>query len=840
MMMQLFTHRHTAWTIAERRLCHLPTGNPSVAPSSPEPNLVQRATGFAAEWAKWGLEKTVNGAVGIKDGIVDAWNKNSDAEESKNAQLRSTGEFLSVAPPLVISLVEDAFNKCRAKGESPSLADIANLTDLSKWVEAFKDKDVFTPPMNKKNVTLLEGPLGLINSQDESQRTLLYHDFVCKLIPGAVQAQYHHIFLPPTATRPLAGANMIEWRDTINNAMSTMLGAESTDAQALDLAKNALLHRYFVDGQQDPTVGGTGGLKMPAINKGLIREKSPTGNVDELKAIAGSSLLKGAANLKVIRPEDLYNAQEYRRNMHQDELAKGNDTVIKLAKMAGITKKEIESAAKGLDQIWDDMPGYQKGLTVLAGVATLFIMLRSKLGQATIAGGTVLFLGGKFLLDTNIFTPLGKIAKGMAKKSKNIISNPLAKMAGVTDVAPVDLATLEHRDTLVGNYISEGLHEDLNSAKEALTVLYDMPMSQILPYLELPDGKSYLPGQRGRLKVWDPQFQKAIRTCLEERGMKGSLASKVFGKAGDIDQRKTAIDTRIAARGGMATREEQFERDAIARQSTLATELGATLSTICMAKGSKPGDPRIDHVEAARLNTRTGSYDDIPPVDVPVGAGVIVNPQREYMELRQEGKREFMKSRETLGAFFESETHIAAAPDEQKDKVEQGRIEQKKTDLAKYEHMGRNAGLRAVRDGDYIIIDVPTGGVLGVGATPTFQYKMEIQKFLDSSPQEIGREWAKKALPEKMKRVQPFAKLKYVGKDLWIKADEEVIKYSKNDPSFPSLIPGAPSAYVGESSMYEFMVTEDRAIIDKYDEWQDTKVQLIVTLKETDPLRYKK
>lgn len=791
MMMRLFFS--SACAIAERRLCR----QMSAPSSGPVPGMVERGTSVAADWTLWLTGKGINLGSQMKEGLVYAWNKDARSEELKNAEMQQTGEFMQYAPKNILELLQNRFESCLAKGERPTLTQIAALTSLPNWIDAFGDTTLFEEPTVLQESTLFTGPAGLLWSVDVPTRKVLFHDLVTeKLLPGGAQAGFEGTFGALTLKKEESAEYMThpDNQATIVSALQGMMGKDiPAGGMEEQIAKRALQHRYYVDGKFDPT--GAAPLENLHANlvRGDLRNLVRGGNIrtpDDIKTQAGRSFLAGAAKLGVL-PDDVLSLplEEQRIKSHR-MIEDVNEKTQRLNKLTGAIDKKLRSETKNFGTIWREMPPLVRMALPIIGI---WALIKSKTARGVGAGIAAYYVGAKFIAKMdNPWMPLQR----MVDQSQGMLTGVLPEWFAPEKIQDIDTQTIMRRQGIAETFLDETLREDLNTSSEVINLLFDVPVASIAQFLEIPPGTSFTPGAKARLKVWDPDFQRMMRDHVKKKGMKASVVADILGPSG--------------APG------EADSSPARAAQARVALDMGNALSTMMYLKGGKSGDPRMSQVEeAVSRYTTLGKYDQLPPGEREIAGGVFVDPQRLYCELRAEGMRETLGdlSGQILGDFIVENLRISEAPDTKgKVEIEQGRFLERKAALESYSHLGRPVGLSAVRTGDLVEVGIIEGGVVGVGGTLLTPVKIPLNRFNAMTTMEIGEEYLKVAMPEKMKEIQPVVTRTHAL--FWSELVGENLRYSEVTP------PGVPLAKpIAETSGYEVLVADPNDFNAKFTTW---------------------
>ncbi len=737
----------------------------------------------------------------MKEGLLWAWNKDSRSEELKNAEMQQAGEFMQYAPKNILEFLQNRFEHCLANGERPTLTQIAALTSLPHWIDAFGDPLLFQEPITLQESTLLTGPAGLLQSVDLPTRKILFHDFVTeKLLPGGTQAGFEGTFGALTLSKEESANYMTHPTNqaVIIGALQGMTGkdvvAGSTEEQ---IAQVGLRNRYYANGGPSP-VGPLENLQANLVRDDLehLSASGPVRSVEDVVSAHDRSFLTGAAKLGVLPPEALQLILEEERigtHRRNESIVEGGR---KMADLMGAVEKDLRKEAKNFGTIWRDLPPFARLALPIIG---LFALAKSKVARGAAAGIAAYYFGAKFLMKMeNPWAPVQRLAD----KSADMVKGTMPDWLAPDEVQTTDRETIIRRQAIVNTFIEEKLRDDINTSNDAINMLFDVPIAHIAQFLDIPEGTSFQPGMKARLRVWDPAFQKMVRDNLRAKGLKTSSVSAIFGPTGEPDSAPSP------------------ER---ASQARIALETGDALSTVMFLKGCKPGDPRGSQVEDARMRfTTMGSYDELPAGDREIEGGVFVDAQRLYCELRAEGMKEALDASadETMGQFIIDALRLSEMPDKKgKVEIEQGRFLERKAALESYEHMGRLAGLSAVRTGDLVEVGIVIGGVAGVGGSLLTPVKIPLDRFNAMTTMEIGEEYLKAVLPEKIKAIQPEAKAAYAGKEFWMKVEGELLHYSPNDPAL-AVAMGLAVTPVAMTSGYEIIAIDPKELVEKYKVWE--------------------
>jgi hypothetical protein len=736
MSMFLYDHRQPQGLSAERRLCRqapLP-GAPS---GSPQPRTLERAVDFASQWTQWAGRGVLNQFGAIKDGLQDAWTRDTSNEQLKARELTGAGEFLNRAPPKAIALINNAFENDRGR---LTLSDIANVLNISRWIQMFKDPDIFDmdkhplqaptflPPAGADRADPdyhLHAVKGIFFGEDELGRKILYHDFVTSIIPGGAQSEFPDTFGEVTMGSGAASDVMIENQTTIATAMEAMIGGRVLEYgdPAYNIAQRGLMHRFFQDGRPyDPSTGG--GSKISYQEKefqDFLRFNPGVTHVEQIRASTTPSFLRGAVNMGVLQQGQIEFLLEVSQARMESSAHRIAESQSRLDDLMRLSKRSLQREAKNFGDVFHSLSGIEKLALVAAGV----FALTTKTGRRIGMGAAILWFGSKFLLKSDKpFGGMADVASQLAIKSHKFASNQILGRLGldtaVSDMTPEDLS---RRSRLVESFFSENLRRDLDSSVEAFTTLFDMDLPTLMKYLTINDLEHFFQDQKGRLNVEDPQFQREARAALVRRG--------------GLSQADAGNVVRNLFNGPM--------KDAI------ALEAGDALASVAYLAAVDANDPRVQDIRHFMNDRAIGSLDDLPEDEVDLGGGRRIHPRRLLYQCILEGRSN--PPTQTLGTFIEKQLQIQSGPSQRDlERIDYDRFRMHKDAIEGYEYpagSGSKVGFEVKQINDYVVSMRIAGG-----GYPT-EIRMNIRAFADaSSPRAIIDRWIREVFEKKKREME--------------------------------------------------------------------------------------
>ncbi len=630
-------------------------------------------------------------------GIYNAWNRDAESEQVKNEYLLSVSEFSRTMPTSIQKIIELRFKK----GERPSLQELAQLLDHQRWIELFKDPDMFTADKTDEPVLSL-GPKGIFLSLDEKGRKEMYFDYVNQLIPATVRdttmSQYigADTKIDPTTGKPdwVSKEEKIQTvydnKDTVNRSMEAILGIKPIDdpnaePEAFSLTDTALMHHYWRDGTRydldtgvelpfalTPTTIDAAGNKVvqgyglkPQLIHDFDRLSRGQPLLDDLSTVEKElppSILKGAlhSNMRVITSADIPVLQHMLSERATERQSVSLDTREKVLKASDVQKLEHTRTAETLGETFSNLSGAEKAILIFLAYKAFKKMPGVVTGLGALYFGQKLLGGEKDPLNDS-WKPL---VQNLTGKFKNFAQPAFDSIGLKNNFKKYTNAEIQQRISIVEQYLTEVAKTDMDTSVAGFTILGDMKLSKLQSVFSISND-----GSLATIRYSDTPFKKEAQKIMEDHGLNPKTSERFFGGADPKNLRNPNDLSELSGKYGVDVTHDYTSELGTNTVNKHVLDAGHALSTVFYSLAVRRPEHKVamKQIEYFRRTYSLGTYQDLPDQEYEVdynNDGVIdhFNPRALYVYLVRAGEGEAAGMEMTLMEFMTSQLSQSNLP----------------------------------------------------------------------------------------------------------------------------------------------------------------------------------
>lgn len=768
----------------EKRLCRLDIVDKGL-------DLGQRAL----EGMQWAIDMGIEKGSNLYNNLESRWLDYPEAERARKQQ--EISEFMLTTPVSIKQLIDQALDK----NEDLTLEQVASLTDHATWLNAFKEQDILTDP-NIKPLTALDGPAGLIYSLTPEERATYFQDYIGSFIHTDIRDANEDVFGKKADAATARAQELIKPgnRDAAIGAVEGALGIKDvagTGGREEALAKASLNRFYFREGGRapdgslypEPTVlpDGTtvtdfthGAGERLGVDFGAALKRNPSaGSLDRLTRDLPPSLLKGAFKMGILKNEDFKELNDLYMAKNHAESIQHLETGKKTMELSDVVKIEKAREAQTISDIFHNMSGIEKIVLIVGAV----LAARTDLGKKAMIGLGAVYFGQKFLFknENPIDNTWSPILQGLAKKSKDL-TEPFRNLLGIeTPNEKITARSLDTRINAVQTFLTEHAREDLDSSVAGFTLLADMPLNQLAPYLII--------GNEGRSAYLDASsrdFQRIVKDLQKKNGLSTRSVNTFFGTEGTEKINDPTLIDKIG-----------FDK---VNKNLL--ESGNALKVVFYKIATRNPAYKRDVMLIEQAASRKFDGYNFPPGSTVIN-GEEIDLQQRFEFLVLQGMKEADGT--TLGDFIAQSISAKEGPSaDEIEQINREKFAKKITEVREYEFDGKPANLDAKFEGDTVQVGIRKGGIKR-------PITMKVSEFLNMKPEEIGQKWTEGAVALLKDDIKKNPTSLYPQFE--VEAMGEKVRYGAD---LAGLMP------IAETPAYVLMRASTDEIYKKYDEWATT------------------